>query len=353
MTSSHWRTRAIAFACGAVGAVILAALPARSAPAPAADGDLAKRIATYVSGQAKSGAFSGVVLLAHNGTTVYSGAFGLASIEYGVPNTVDTAFNLGSIDKLMTQIAIEQLAQAHTLSLDQTIGDLLPDYPNAKAKTATVRQLLDMSSGIGDFFGDRFDATPKDKIRALADYLPLFADDALAFAPGTSHQYSNGGYVVLGLIVERVSKQSYYDYVRTHIFDPAGMTGSGWPQRDIPTPHLASGYTRQTDDGPSPELRNNIYTAPARGSSAGGGYSTAQDLVRFAAALESGKLLPAEKSAAFLHGGIGVAGGAPGINADLEIDPQSGYVLVVLSNYDPPSAVAVAKVIRGWIGIGD
>jgi len=336
---------------GVIAAVITSARPGMAAPSASTDAALANRIATYVAAQTKAGAFSGVVLLTRGGSTIYSGAFGLASVEYGVPNTIDTAFNLGSIDKVMTHIAIQQLVERHLLTLDQTIGQLLPDYPNAQARAVTVSQLLDMSSGIGDFFGPQFQATPKDKIRSLADYVPLFANAPLAFAPGTSHAYSNGGYIVLGLIIERVSKQSYYDYVRSHIFEPAGMTNSSWPERDQPTPHLATGYTNETDDGPSQTRRNNIYTAPARGSSAGGGYATAPDLVKFAAALRSGVLLTRDDVDRLFGSDIGVAGGAPGINADLEIDAQSGYVLVVLSNYDPPSARDVAKTIRGWIGL--
>jgi len=134
-------------------------------------------------------------------------------------------------------------------------------------------------------------------------------------------------------------------------YEPAGMTSSGWPQRDDPAARVATGYTNESEDGPSQTRRNNIYTAPARGSSAGGGYATAPDLVKFAAALQSGKLLTRDDADRLFGGGLGVAGGAPGINADLEMDAQSGYVLVVLSNYDPPSARDVAKTIRGWIGL--
>jgi len=347
------RTRAVSVAVGGALAAIVLMTDAEISRAAQTDAELASRIATYVGGQASAGSFSGVVVLARHGSTVYSGAFGLASVEYGVPNAVDTAFNLGSIDKIFTRIAIQQLVEQHALTVAQTIGALLPDYPNAAARSVTVAQLLDMSSGIGDFFGPQFIATPKDQIRTLADFEPLFASKPLAFAPGTKHQYSNGGYIVLGLIIERLTKQSYYDYVQTHIFEPAGMTRSGWPQRDIPTTHLATGYTKLADDGSSSTLRNNMYTTPARGSSAGGGFANASDLLHFAAALQSGRLLSSEDTARLFGGGIGVAGGAPGINADLEIDSQSGYVLVVLSNYDPPSAEAVAKTIRGWIGLSD
>lgn len=343
-TSLHAR---IASGFAALAALLLSAgQPARAADAGT---DLAGRIAAYAHDLSGKGAFSGVVLLSHDGSTVYAGAFGMASVEYAVANTVDTAFNLGSIDKIFTRVAIEQLVEAHKLRYDQTIGDLLPDYPNKAARAVTVQELVDMRSGIGDFFGPQFRATPKDRIRTLADYVPLFAKTPLAFAPGTQQAYSNGGYIVLGLIIEHVSGHPYYDYVADHIFKPAGMTAASWPERDVPAQRLATGYTTVFD--PSSAPRNNMYTAPARGSSAGGGYATAGDLVAFAHALTTDRLLAAGEAARLFGPEIGVAGGAPGINADLEIDRTSGYVLVVLSNLDPPAAETVAKTIRGWIGL--
>jgi D-alanyl-D-alanine carboxypeptidase len=333
-----------------IGALI-ALSTCRAGAAPAADAALAHRIDSYVSAQASAGHFSGVVLLVRHGTVVYEGATGLASISYDVPNTADTAFNVGSIGKIMTRVVIDQLVDTHRLAYDQTIGDLLPDYTNKAAGKITVRELLDMTSGIGDFFGDTFDSMPKDKFRTLRDYLPLFEDKPLLFAPGTGRAYSNGGYIVLGLIIEHVTKQSYYDYVRDHVFKPAGMTHASFPERDAPTRGLATGYANVDENDPSSARRDNVYMSPVRGSSAGGFYASARDLVAFAQALESGKLLPADDSDGVLRGGLGVAGGAPGVNADLDMDPQSGYVLVVVSNYDPPSAVEVAKTIRGYLGL--
>jgi D-alanyl-D-alanine carboxypeptidase len=334
-------------------AVIAAAAPSKTVAAqtqPPVTADVAARIRSYLATQALADTFSGVVVLARHGEIVFSGAYGMASKEYGSSNTLDTRFNLGSINKLMTRIAVEQLVAQHALSYDDTIGKLLPGYPNKAAAAVTVRELLDMSSGIGDFFGPAYEATPMSRLRTLSDYVPLFAAKPLAFAPGTKHAYSNGGFIVLGLMIERASGQDYYSYVQRRIFEPAGMTRSGWFDRDVPASDIASGYTKDVPAG-STAWRNNIYTAPARGSSAGGGYTTAGDLLRFSAALESGKLLDAAGTRSVLGEGIGVAGGAPGINADLEIDPASGYTLVVLSNYDPPSAERVARQIREWIGL--
>jgi CubicO group peptidase (beta-lactamase class C family) len=268
-------------------------------------------------------------------------------VEYGAANRLDTRFNLGSLNKLFTRVAIGQLVEKGKLALDDKIEKFLPAYPNREAAArVTVRQLLDMTSGVGDFFGEKFAATPKDRIRGLEDYLQFFAAEPLLFEPGSQRRYSNGGYIVLGLIVEKASGQGYFDYVRALVYDPAGMADTGHLEADVPAGNVASGYTRNWDDAEHEKepRRNNMYTRPARGSSAGGGYSTAMDLFRFAQALRTGKLLgPLNKE--WFGGPQGYAGGAPGINADLEIDPVPGWTVVVLGNYDPPAAVSLAQKI--------
>ena len=201
---------ALVLAAAAVLAGAIGAGARRSDAAPASADPLAAKIQTYLGDQASKDAFSGVVVLTRNGATVFSGAYGLASKEYNVANTVDAKFNLGSINKLMTRIAIVQLVEQHKLSVDDRIGTILTDYPNKDAAAnVTVRQLLEMTSGIGDFFGPAFIATPKEKLRTLQDYLPLFASKPLAFRPGTKRRYSNGGFVVLGLIVERLTHMTH------------------------------------------------------------------------------------------------------------------------------------------------
>src|SRR5262249_6211068 len=159
-------------------------------------------------------------------------------------------------------IAITQLAEQGKLSFEDTLGRHLPDYPNQDAAAKVrIKHLLEMQSGIGDFFGPKFDATPKKRIRSINDYLPLFADQQVKFEPGSGHAYSNGGYVVLGAIIEKITGQSYYDYVRDHIFKPAGMENSDYYEVDTPTANLATGYHR----GASGPRVSNVYTLPARG----------------------------------------------------------------------------------------
>ena len=309
------------------------------------------RVRAVLDERSRADRFSGVVLLAQGDEVVLHEARGLASAEYGTANRLDTRFNLGSIDKLFTRVAIGQLVEQGRISLEDPIGKFLPDYPNRKAASrVTVRQLLDMTSGIGDFFGKKFAQTPKDRLRGLADYLPLFASDRLLFEPGSQRRYSNGGYIVLGLIVEKAAGQSYFDYVRDHVYGPAGMTATGHLDADVPEANVASGYTRNWDDGDHEKeaRRSNIYTRPARGSSAGGGYSTVMDLFRFARALRAGKLLgPLGRE--WFSGPQAYAGGAPGINAELDMDPVPGWTVVVAGNYDPPAASSLAQRISGLL----
>ena len=315
--------------------------------------------------------FSGVVLLAKNGQPFFHQAYGLANRDLGVPNRPDTKFNIGSISKMFTQVAIGQLLQQGKLALDDTIREHLPDYPGPAADRITIQQLLTNTSGLGDTFGQRYDATPKDRLRALSDYLPLFAGDPLLFEPGTSRKYSNAGYVVLGLIVEKLSGQGYHDYLRQHIFAPAGMTSSDAYPQDAIVPNRAVGYTREGPTGSVPGPRRaNLYALPARASSAGGGYSTAGDLLAFDRAILGEKLLSPELTDWFLtdkaqppapagsarpgsrrSGGGGFAGGTAGVNAVLETDLDTGYTIVVLCNEDPPAAQKVAKILSQRLGL--
>ena len=289
------------------------------------------------------------VVLGRNGAPVFQRALGMADREAGRPNDTETAFNLGSINKAFTQIAIRQLAQAGLLDLDSALGRAWPDYPNADvARRVTVRQLLQHRSGIG---GNIFAAPAggsRATLRRLADFLPLFVAESLQFDPGTRQQYSNAGYVVLGLLVERLSGEDYYDYVRRHIYEPAGMRRTGHFAWDSLPPNTAIGYTPGRPDAPpGTPLRRNTDMLPGRGSSAGGGYSTAADLLRFVQALRENRI-PAGGPP-----GLGVAGGAPGINAVLEGDLPGGYDLVVLANLDPPAAERIARLVRGWLGAND
>jgi D-alanyl-D-alanine carboxypeptidase len=313
-------------------------------PDPKADEkELISAVRAFLEEKTRADEFSGVVLVAKDARILFHEAYGDADREKKIPNRKDTKFNLGSINKNFTRVAIHQMEKQGKLSLGDPIKKFLPDYPNAiAAEKVTVRHLLNMSSGIGDFFGSRYEATPKEKIGTLQDYLQLFADLPLEFEPGKGNRYSNGGYLVLGLIIEKASGMDYYAYVRENIFKPCGMLNTDSFARDADVPNRALGYTREGAAGGGRVL--NHATLPGRGSSAGGGYSTAEDMLKYALALKDKKIYLPD-----VANGLGIAGGAPGINSVLEWDPRSGTIVIVLTNFDPPTAGQAARRIVGWL----
>ncbi len=323
-------------------------------------------IDTYLEALAKQGLFSGTVLLARSDSTLYEGAFGLASREYGVPITLTTRFDLGSITKILTKTAIGQLARDGRLELDDTIYDHLPDYPNPEvACKITIEHLLGHTSGLGDIFVERFMEGSKTRFRTPQDFFAIFASEPLLFAPGEGQQYSNAGYIVLGAIVAAASDQPYAQYLAEQVMEPAGMAASGFFAKDVPTPEVAVGYTKMGFGEAPGEWRINTFMTPIQGCPAGGLMATAGDLWRFDRALRSGRLLgpgwtdwvftdivPAadavageQKQAEY---GWGIAGGAPGVNALLDSD--GGLAVVVLANLDPPIAMALGQELRKAVG---
>jgi D-alanyl-D-alanine carboxypeptidase len=336
----------------------------REPPAPVKPVNEAELIAKLSAAMDKLVAddqFSGAVLLAKDGKPIFEKAYGLASKSYAVANRTDTKFNVGSIDKIFTKIAIGQLIQQGRIaSADDKLIRYLPDYPNKDAaERITLRQILTMQSGIGDFFGPKFEKSAKDQFRTISDYLPLFASEPLQFEPGTQRRYSNGGYIVLGAVIEKITGQSYYDYVRQNIFHPLGMENTDFYEVDAVVANRASGYTKR-GAVETVDWRENVYLQPARGSSAGGGYSTLGDLLNFANAVSERKIPnPAfEKEPPIAPGqpfanmrGIGIAGGSPGVNGVMEAGMPGGYTIIVLANYDPPAAEKVSEHIRDWMGL--
>jgi len=309
-----------------------------------------------------AGRFSGAALVARNGKTVFAQAYGLADREKKTPNTLKTRFRVGSMNKMFTAVATLQLVQSGKLDLKAPFGNYLTDYPNKDvASKVTIEQLLTHTGGTGDIFGPEFDKH-RLELKTLRDYVNLYGQRALEFDPGSRWQYSNYGFLLLGVIIEKVSGQNYYDYVRNHIYKPAGMTGTASEPEEQTVSDRSVGYMRGGGD-----WRPNTDTLPYRGTSAGGGYSTVEDLLRFATALQTHKLLNAKYTEELTTGKVdagrgkyaygfqdslidemrcfGHGGGAPGMNGMLQICPESGYVIAVLANMDPPAASRVADFI--------
>jgi D-alanyl-D-alanine carboxypeptidase len=312
------------------------AQPPRNAPSPlATDTEIVARLKSTLDSLAAANAFSGAVLLAKGQQVLVREAYGYLSRESKRRNRPETLFNLGSIDKAFTRIAIEQLARAHRLSLSDTLDRYVPEYPVEKARRMTLEHLLEHRAGTGDIFGPRYDAYDRSRLRSLRDWLPLFADRDLEFEPGAQQRYSNAGYVLLGLVIERVSGQSYFQYVHDHVFARAGMSVTASLTADERQGDVAVGYTREAG-----RLVDNRSREPWRGTSAGGGYSNIDDLLRFSQALRAGTF------GAPPIGYLDIAGGGEGINAVLAI--AGDYTLVVLANLDPPAAETVVSAVREW-----
>ena len=313
--------------------------------------------------QVAVGNFSGAVMIAKDGKTLFAEAYGLADREHKTPNTVGTRFRIGSMNKMFTAVATLQLAQALKLDLKETVGKYLTDYPNQDiASKVTIQQLLTHTGGTGDIFGPDYEAH-RLELRTLADYVTLYGNRGPKFEPGSRWEYSNYGFILLGAIIEKVSGQNYYDYVREHVYEPAGMTSTGSEPEEKPVPNRSVGYTKMK----SSEWAPNTDTLPYRGTSAGGGYSTVEDLERFADAVRNHKLLDALYTEMLTTGKPGTpnnsyafgfedrmisgtrcyghGGGAPGMNGDLKICPGKGYVVAVLANLDPPAATRVSDYI--------
>lgn len=321
-----------------------------------------------------SNRFSGVILVRENTDILYKSTFGYRDRNRKLSNSIDTLFNIGSLDKMFTAVAIAQLVQAGKINFKNKIVQYLPNYPKEVAKKLSIHHLLTHQDGLPSYFNDKY-IERKDTLDSVEKYLALFIDEPLLFKPGSKYQYSNSGFIVLGAIIESVTEKSYYDFVKENVFNIAQMenTESIHPNQNE---HAAIGYTyrkpfsNRINKG---ERRENTEELPLKGSPAGGGYSNCEDLVRFARSLMENKLLNNEltdeilkpkvkierKNSKTLYYGYGFqileydrgkfryghAGSFAGVNARLDIYPELDKVVVVLSNYDPPSAFKIANYI--------
>lgn len=322
-----------------------------SAPVRLAQAAALSGLADYLSQRAKGDKFSGAMVIARHGTILFGGGWGDARREGPVPVTLQSRFRIASMSKMFTAVAVLQLAEAGKLRLDDSVGTFLVDYPDKDvAGKVTIRHLLTHSGGTGDIFGEAY-LPNRLSLNSNADYIRLLGRQPLVHEPGARHQYSNYGFVLLGAIIEKASGMTYYDYIDRHIYRPAGMTRSGSLPETVVVPDLAHGYTRKRGQWVS-----NDDWLPARASAAGGSWSTVGDLLSFAQALQSGKLISGKSLDEALRyhsknygygfglGGdsasryYGHGGAAPGMSGELRIYPASAYVIIALSNLDMPAA---------------
>lgn len=334
------------------------------------DQQIAAFLDKYLDNSATNDRFSGTVLIAKDGIPFYTKVYGEACKRYNVPNRLDTKFNLGSMNKMFTGAAIMQLVEQGRLSLDDKVGKYLPDIPHKDiAEKVTIHHLLTHTSGMQDYWEEIFDAQWW-TIKTVDQMGELIFDDSLLFEPGSDFHYSNSGPIVLGMIIEKITGQDYFDYIRENISKPAGMINSDCYEMDREVPNLAFGYTKVNYDGEfkaDDDWRNNFFMHVVKGGPAGGGYSTVEDLLNFDIALRQNKLMSKESFDILTTGKterrpgtmyaylfqdrnvngqriIGHGGGAPGINSVLDMYLGSGYTVAVMANYDGAASTVARKI---------
>ena len=328
--------------------------------------EAATELDNYLQRMTNKDVFSGNVLLAKNEKVLHQSAHGMASKRFEVPNNLQTKFNLGSMNKMFTSVAILQLIEAGKVSLNDKLSKFVDESWFSKdiSDKIEIRHLLTHSSGLGSYFNKTYWETSKNSYRNLNDYKPLIANENLSFEPGTDNKYSNTGMFMLGVVIEKVTDKDYFSYIQDHIYTPASMIHSDSYEMDQPVPNLAIGYHPNPNNESG--WNNNLYVNVLKGGPAGGGFSTVEDLHRFALALTGYKLLgkalteeaysPKPNSHSPYYGyGFGVRGtadnriighngGFQGMSTNMNIYLDKGYIAVVLSNYSAASRPIEIKI---------
>ena len=364
----------------------------------------ANELSAYMDKLTTDGLFSGAVLVAKGDVILFEKAYGMADKNQNIPNHVDTKFNLGSIAKTFTAIAIAKLVEQGKLSFDDVIKKYTDVFPDEVASKITIGQLLTHTSGLGNIFTPAY-MENKDEVETVDEFMSYIINQSLSFEPGERHEYSNGGFIVLGHIIEKVSGENYYDYIRKHITEPLGMNNTGFYKKTEQIPNLARGYTRPQGDGQPQGIRllppptdgqprpqgerqpqrmppptdedgntvrtDNFFTLPLIGNPSGGAYSTISDMLKFSSALTNNTLLSKEHTGIVLNGKVktpigaygygfevlmennrqvvGHSGGAPGISALFRIFIDDDYTIIILSNYDSATRGLYEEIMKRYI----
>jgi D-alanyl-D-alanine carboxypeptidase len=313
---------------------------------PIADSNLTREAEALIRPIVQADQFSGTVLVARNGVAVFRQAYGLANRELNVKNTIASKYRIGSITKQFTAVAILQLQDAGKLSVDDPVGKFYADAPPSW-NGITLRNLLTHTSGIPNyndgpefFKQSRLDRTPTEIIKAIEDR-------PLDYVPGSKFVYDNTGYIILGYIIEKVSGENYADYVQHHILDPLGMRASGYDSSDMIIPDRSAGYHFAKG-----KYSNAPFYSTTQVFSAGGLYSTVDDLIIWDKALDAGKLLsPSSMQGMFTDYGHGYGfgwfideefghqhlshgGSVSGFLGRFDGYPKDKLIVIVLSNED-------------------
>jgi len=323
---------------------------------------IADKVDEYMNAAVKNDQFSGSVLVAKDGSPFVSKGYGMANYELNVPNTPKTVFRIASLTKQFTAMAIVQLQERGKLNVGDSICRYLEDCPSAW-QPVTIRHLLTHTSGIKNYsslpdWDDRISRLPYTR----TEFVKVFRDIPLQFSPGEKFAYSNSGYYLLGLIIERVSGKRYQEFLRENIFGPLAMKNSGYADPPTLIPNRATGYYWASNSFVNAPLLN------LKLSFAGGGiYSTTEDMLLWDKALYTEKLVSRKSLEEIftpflggyaygwrivkMHGRTmaGHSGSFDGFSTFIARFPSERTTIIVLSNSDRTSAAKVSKDIAAIV----
>lgn len=347
--------------CGITHAAVHAVPPPPGCrPTRLSEPDAVAAFEKHLAEESAAERFSGVVLIAKRDKTILSGAYGLADRERGVPNTVNTIFTTASMGKIFTGVALLQLVQNGKLDVSKPLGHYVPEWPNKKvADRVTIYHLVTHTSGLTDFALLPQYAADRAKCDTIEDYVPIFGHHDYEWEPGTDWAYDNYGYQLLGLVVQRVTGEEFFQYVKEHVFDVAEMATAHYGPEETFENHAL--YYLKDDRGW--RLMDMYRGRIGLGGGAGGAHLSVEDIKRFANALLDHRLLDAKHTELMMTGQVraeirsnyysygcqvyevdsvrwfGHHGGGGALNAGHRIYPNSGYVVVAFANIAPPAAV--------------
>ena len=330
--------------------------------------EFVQELDAYLKTNTEKDLFSGVVLAAREGKPIFKKAYGMADRERNISNQVNTKFCIGSMQKMFTAVAIAQLVEQGKLSYDDLIGKYLgADWILSEVgEKVKISHLLSHTSGIAELLDDEFyKFAVAGTYRTLEDRKPIVKEKSLTFEPGTRWEYCNTGFILLMAIIEKVTDRNYSDYIKEHIFDPADMDNTIDTFRNKTLSNLAMGYDKVQEEGKA-FWRNTGFFGKI-GSPPSGGFSTVDDLLKFAEALRSDLLISREskellmsvkaRSSSMNYGYgfiiessrkfgrvVGHGGAAPGVSSNFRMFVDKGYAMIILSNYSEASLPVSGKI---------
>lgn len=300
-------------------------------------------------------AFRGCILITQRGETFFSYASGYADLANERPNTLNTKFPTASAGKGFVATAILKLMEQGRLQVTDALGQLLPFPLHCIDPAITIRQLLTHTSGIPDYFDESvmedyselWKDIPNYSIRSSKDLLPLFWDKPMSYVPGERFQYNNAGYVILGLVIEAITGMPFDAFLSEAVFRPANMRDTGYYELDRLPKNCANAYLF---DEATSEFYNNIYSVDAKGTGAGGAFTTVTDISRFWNALFDGTLLQPDTATHMIKPQVVAHTSRYGYGVWLHKDTRIPYIqgsdpgVSFLSSYDPAASLCITLV---------